>query len=234
MTERFVYGFAVSPDRLWDLVGSGLDADELLATVDREFLDMFADEFASPISLNGCARDVLAGRLDEDRAYPYARLVEPLLTLVAEPLGMIHMAHTYYLPNDAFGRWNPVLEMLGLSRLAALWGAANCAFPWPRHTSPLVDWPCVTELPAAALVEVGAELAREWRTGLGTLADSVLSDAAPTDGHDEWAAAVRVELGEGLDQLGDWVGLAARPWRSDRRCVEPTGNSLVLVMDGGQ
>jgi hypothetical protein len=35
---------------------------------------------------------VPAGELDQDHAYPYARLVEPLLTVVAEPLGMIHMA----------------------------------------------------------------------------------------------------------------------------------------------
>ena len=229
MTERFVYGFAVSLDRLWDLVGSGLDADELLATVDREFIDMFADEFAPPISLNGCARDVLTGRLVEDRAYPYARLVEPVLTLVAEPLGMIHMAYTYYLPNDAFGRWNPVLETLGLRRLAALWATRNCAFPWPRGRSPVVDWPCVTELAPAALVDVGAELARDWRTGLGMLADTAL-----TDGGQDVAAGARGELGGGLHQLTDWVERAAAPWTSDRRCVGPTGNSLVLVMDGGQ
>jgi hypothetical protein len=235
VAERFGFGFAVSVDALWNLVGSGLDADELLASVDGEFVDMFADEFEPPVTLTGCARDVLTGRLDDGLDYPYARLVEPLLTVVAEPLGMIHIAHTYYLSNDTFGRWNPVLKALGLRRLAALWAAPNCAFPWPRGRSATVDWPCVTEYAPAALVEIGAELATDWRSGLDGLADSALADADLAEpARREWAADVRVELGDSLDQLRDWVDRAARPWTSHRRCVEPSGNSLVVVTDGSQ
>ena len=148
MAERFVFGFAVSVDALEGLVGSRLDADELLATVSNEFVDMFDDEFSSEITLTRCMRNVLAGHLDENLAYPYARLVEPILTVVAEPLGMIHMAHTYYLPNESFGRWNRRWA-LGFGRLAALWGTASCAFPWRvgarrpsiSHASPTLRLP---------------------------------------------------------------------------------------------
>jgi hypothetical protein len=149
--ERFVYGFVVSTDALWDLVGSGLDASELLRGVDNEFIDMFEDEFESEPGLTRYAEDVLSGRLDPDRAYPYTRLVEPILTMVAEPLGMIHMAYTCYLPNDSFGRWNPVLAAIGLPRLAAAWAEPNCPFPWPRGSKARSDWPCVTELAAGEL-----------------------------------------------------------------------------------
>jgi hypothetical protein len=228
VAERFVFGFVVSVDALERLVGSQLDADELLATVSSEFVDMFDDEFESEISLNRCVRDVLAGNLDEDLAYPYARLVEPVLTVVAEPLGMIHMALTYYLPNDSFGRWNPVLEALGLGRLAALWGTANCAFPWPRGRTPVKDWPRVTEISPPALNEISPELASDWRTRLAALPDSVVADDADA------ATSARTELGEGLSQLAGWVQRATGPWVSERRCVESTGNSLILVMDGGQ
>jgi hypothetical protein len=230
VTERFVYGFVVSVDALWGLVGSRLDADELLATVSREFTDMFDDEFESQLSLVRCVRDVLNGDLDKDLAYPYARLVEPVLTVVAEPLGMIHMAMTYYLPNDSFGRWNPALEALGLDQLAGLWGSANCAFPWPRDQAPMPLWPRVTELSPSAMTAVSVELARGWRAGLAALPDAVLADGAAAAG----AVDARTELGEGLDQLTDWVERARGPWTSQRRCVGPTGNSLLLVMDGGQ
>jgi hypothetical protein len=198
--------------------------------VSTEFVEMFDDEFKSRVSLASCTAEVLAGTLDEDRAYPYARLVEPLLTVVAEPLGMIHMADTYYLPNASFGRWNPVLEALGLGRLAAVWGAGNCSFPWPRGQTPTRDWPRITELPPLALGEIGAELAGEWRARLASLPDSLLADDADAT----MAAHSRAELSDALGDLAGWVDRATGPWTSQRRCVEPIGNSLILVMDGSQ
>jgi hypothetical protein len=230
MAERFVYGFVVSLDALWGLVGSQLDADELLVGVDDEFTEMFDDEFDSGPSLTESVRDVLTGHLVESRAYPYVRVVEPILTLVAEPLGMIHVASTYYLPNDSFGRWNPVLEALGLVHVAQVWGRANCAFPWPRGRSPLLDWPCVTELGPPILAEVSTELAGDWPARLSELPDSVLAD----DGDAALAADVRTELGDGIAQLARWAARAADTPASRRRCVGPKDNSLVLVMDGGQ
>jgi len=230
VTERFVFGFVVSVDALWDLVGSGLDAQDLLADVDREFVDMFEDEFESTLSLVSCAQEVLSGDLDENHAYPYARVVEPLLTVVAEPLGMIHMADTYYLPNDSFGRWNPVLATLGLGRLAATWATANCAFPWPRGRTPTRDWPCVTEISPPTLAEIAAETTGEWRLRLTTVADSLLADGA----HPGRANETRMELEAGLEQVAAWVERGRTQWTSPRRCVAAGGNSLVLVMDGGQ
>jgi hypothetical protein len=224
VAERFVYGFVVSVDALQGLVGSQLDGGTLLADVSDEFIEMFDDEFDSSLTLVSCANEVLAGDLVEDHAYPYARVVEPLLTVVAEPLGMIHMALTYYLPNDSFGRWNPVLDALGLNRLAALWGVGNVAFPWPRGRTPLQDWPCITELAPTAL----AELAGDWRVRLAALPSSLLAEDP------DLAADARAELHDGLDELARWVELAAGPWSSQRRCVAPSGNSLILVMDGGQ
>lgn len=228
MAERFVFGFVVSADALWNLVGSRLDAGEVLAGVDSEFVEMFDDEFEAQISLTGCAAEVLGGSLDEEHAYPYARLVEPLLTVVAEPLGTIQVAETYYLPNDSFGRWNPVLATLGLTRLASLWGTGNCAFPWPRDRTPTWDWPCVTELSPTALAEISAELAGDWPARLTTVTDSVLA-ADPAA-----AAESRSELSEGLGQLAAWAERATGAWASQRRCVAATGNSLVLVTDGSQ
>ena len=228
--ERFVYGFVVSTDALWDLVGSGLDASELLRGVDNEFIDMFEDEFESEPGLTRYAEDVLGGRLDPDRAYPYTRLVEPILTMVAEPLGMIHMAYTCYLPNDSFGRWNPVLAAIGLPRLAAAWAEPNCPFPWPRGSKARSDWPCVTELAAGELATVAAELDAGWRDALAALPDSTLAD----DADPREAAGARTELAEDLAELTTWVDQARAPWSSRRRCVAADGNSLVLVMDGGQ
>ena len=230
MAERFVFGFVVDVDALWDLVGSGLDANELLADVDREFVEMFDDEFDAETSLRSCVQEVLGGVLDESHAYPYARVVEPLLTVVAEPLGMIHMACTYYLPNDSFGRWNPVLATLGLSRLTATWASANCAFPWPRGRRLTRGWPCVTELAPPILAELAAELTSDWRVRLTAVADSALADGGDSD----LAAETRTELKDGLEQVAAWVERARTRGTSRRRCVAPDGNSLVLVMDGGQ
>jgi hypothetical protein len=230
MTERFVFGFVASVGALWDLVGSGLDASELLADVDREFVDMFDDEFESGISLTSCAQEVLTGDLDENHAYPYARVVEPMLTVVAEPLGMIHMADTYYLPNDSFGRWNPVLATLGLGRLAATWATANCAFPWPPGRTPPHDWPCITELSPPTLAEIAADFTGDWRARMATVDDSVLADGADP----ELATGTRTELNDGLEQVATWVERGRTRWTSQRRCVAADGNSLILVMDGGQ
>jgi hypothetical protein len=225
VAERFVYGFAVSTDALWRLVGSGLDADEVLGDVDEEFLDMFDEEFdAEP---GRFARDVLAGDLDPELAYPYTRLVEPLLNGVGESVGEIHLADTYYLPNESFGRWNPVLAAVGLPVLARVWAAPNCAFPWPRGSAPPGDWPCVTEVSPAELATVAAELRGDWRSALAGLPDDLLTDSTP-------AEYVRAELAEGLDELADWVTRTVAPWESAQRCVARSGNSLILVMDGSQ
>jgi len=228
MAERFVFGFVASADALPGLVGSRLDASELLSGVSAEFVEMFDDEFQGGLSLTDCAAEVLAGDLSEDHAYAYARLVEPLLTVVAEPLGMIHMALTYYLPNDSFGRWNPVLSAVGLSRLASLWGTVS--FPWPLGRTPIPDWPCITQLSPTALAEVAAELSGDFQTRLIGLPDSLLADDADAD----LAAETRAELTDGLVSLAQWVERATAPWTSQRRGVSPVGNSLILVMDGGQ
>ena len=228
--ERFVYGFVVSTDALWGLVGSGLDAGELLRGVDNEFIDMFEDEFESEPGLTRYTEDVLGGRLDPERAYPYTRLVEPILTMVAEPLGIIHMAYTCYVPNDSFGRWNPVLAGIGLPRLAAAWAEPNCPFPWPRGSKARSDWPCVTELAAGELAAVAAELDAGWR-------DALAADRRRDTGRRCRSAAGRrgpdrarrgPRRTDHVGRPGPGTVVLASPLRGRGRQL------TILVMDGGQ
>jgi hypothetical protein len=234
VSERVVNGFVVSPVGLWKLVGSGADPEELVAGVGNEYGDFenFDEELSDEgyeVTMVDCARHVVTGELDPELSYPYARLVEPLLTAVAEPMGAyIQLAATYYLPNDSFKRWPPVLEPIGLPALAAAWGQPNFTFPWPPDAQPAEDWPTVTEISAATLPVIAAELAGDWRTCLAALPDDVLAAADRLD----WAADARQELDDGLTRLANWVTRAAGPWESTRRGVAATGNSLILIMDG--
>src|SRR5262245_39076220 len=197
MTERFVYGFVASTEALFGLVGSGLDTDEVLGEVPDEFVEMFDDEFDGEISVQQCVTEFLAGRLDPERTYPYARAVEPLLMAVAEPVGTFQMLETYYLANDSFGRWNPVLKRIGLPRLGKLWAAPNLTFPWPDASTERSDWPCITEFGPAALAEVETELTADWRGALAELPDDVLvEDDGPVR-----AQFAREELAESLEAL---------------------------------
>jgi hypothetical protein len=235
VAERNVHGFVVSPDRLRRLVGSGLDAEALMTGVSDRFVAMFDEQFDGQLGLVDCVAEVLHGRLEEIHAYAYARVVEPLLTMVAEPMvterrGQIFMIDTYSLPNDDFGCWNPVLQALGLDHLAALWALDNCAFPWPPHSPVTAGWPCITALAVPDLTRIRGELDSDWRPRLAALPDDILAD----DGDQDEAQDSRDELTDGLNKLQKWVQRALRPADSPRRCVDPTGNTLVLVMDGSQ
>jgi hypothetical protein len=55
---------SASADTLAGLVGSRLDASELLAGVSAEFVEMFDDGFDGRTSLTNCAAEVLAGDLE--------------------------------------------------------------------------------------------------------------------------------------------------------------------------
>lgn len=220
MAERYVRGYAVPHQGLSSLVGTRkLTGAECLARVDPDIVE----EVSMTLDLDeGELRELLdeifGGQLDRECAYEYLRMLELVLAARGFALdGEIDVVMTYYLPNDSFGRWNPVLRELGLTRLAALWAEPNLPFPWEKPSG--VDWPAVTGLAPDELNRLGAELGGDWRAALKALDPLKLVEP----GRDADLPDVRDELTRGLERLADWVVAA---------CSRRTG--LVLWMDGDQ
>ncbi|MEV0680699.1 hypothetical protein AB0I60_29710 [Actinosynnema sp. NPDC050436] len=225
MSERRVHGFTCSPDRLWGLVGSGQDPAEVLGDAARDAvadLDHHLRRSGSGLTTAGLARDVLAGRPAEEHADDLARLLVPVLASVGAPAGD---PGVIWLQDTMFLDWEPVLEELGLGALAASWGVADVAWPWPRGTRPRAHWPVVTELAPGAPAAVAAEFGRQtasgeprWSEMLAGLDDDAFvdDDGDPVDDPED----VREELAEHLDRLAGWVA------------GTPEGCSLFLVTDG--
>jgi len=194
--------------------------------------------------------DILGGTLEPSRAYGYARATELVLDRVAEPLteyayeartlrlrdreprdvrvlttaaraSILWVQLTYSLPNDSFGRWNPVLVELGLPTLARLWAQPNVSFPWAElEVSRDPDWPIRTAIGPGELSAVAGELAGLSRERLNTLPPRLLVEESFAHLLDE----MREELHRGLELLTRWVAAA----------VTRTGSSLLLIMDGDQ
>jgi hypothetical protein len=242
MSERYVRGFISAPDRLWELVGSGLPPDGLLpdASDDLTDLDAHLQDSWPGMTTEQLTREILAGRLgeefaEEDRSFHIVRTLAVLLESVGEPVDAgpwIWLQTTMAMP------WGPTLNTLGLTTLAGRWGTCNFPWPWPPGTRPKTDWPVVTELPADALHTIIAELGEQaatgepaWRTKLAALPDDALLDDY---GHRLDPDEVRRELADGLEQLTRWVTRALDDSSSTRRCVSPRGNSLILITDGDQ
>jgi hypothetical protein len=225
MAERFVYGFRIQPDKFHGIVKSGVPASEVIGSLIVDETDELLEEACpdEPITTEEAIAAITSGALDEEHAYEYRRVTEVIAESIGERFGdEIDMITTYYLPNDSSGRWNPVLEKLGLNLLAAQWGETNTAFPWSdgEQNPTRVDWPTLTLLSADQVFALATEL------------DEVLdSDAIarlPADvlheyGKEEEAASAREELGTGLQKLRSWCAQAlAKDW------------GLLLIMDGSQ
>ena len=222
MAERFVIGFSVDLDALEAVVGSGRSPSDLIeAAGGSDELDELLAEWAPADPLTGeqAIAAITSGALQEDRAYEYRRTLELLAAAVGRRFDEeIDVVMTYYLPNDTHGRWKPVLEALGLSRIADLWGQSNHPFPWGEGKS-RADWPIATFLTPEAVVAAAAELAALPDDAVSQLPDTLLVEADDEDA----APEVREELEAGLETLDQWLSSTASE-----------GRTLLLLMDGSQ
>lgn len=220
MAERFVRGYTVSSGALSGLVGArSLRGQDVLRASDEELLEelcgtLDVDEEALAALLD----EIFGGELEGGHAYEYLRVSELLLATRCRKLDdEIEVVLTYYLPNESFGRWNPVLAELGLETLAERFGETTLAFPWPVVSD--VAWPGVSGFTPTDLRVLRAELDTAWRERLESLPDALLVEA-DTD----WDPAdTRDELKQGLTTLGRWV---------NRALARHQG--LILWMDGDQ
>ncbi len=227
MAERFVRGYAVSIERLFEYVGSDRSTGTLLGVLDQDIIEEVAETLETDtLGLEALLQEILSRRLNADSAYGYLRVAELVLTHLAPPLEPdINIIDTHYLPNDSRGRWNPVLEALGLPKLAARWGSSDFTFPWRRRPkgwrrSAEGDddaWPSVTLVAPSQLTALRAELDTDWEKRLTSLPGEHLAKKKDPYGDDR-----REELRQGLGTLRDWLdeGLEGRDL------------SLVLWMDG--
>lgn len=223
MADRFVNGYTVSNGALSGLVGShSVSGAGLLAEVDADLveeitmtLDLEEQDLAALLDA------IVRGDLDPEQAYEYARALEIILNARARRLDpSIEVLLTYYLPNDSFGRWNPVLSALGLTALARAWALPNLHFPWRAAAGRKpVDWPTATGLTPVELTGLRDELAASaWRDALRALDGAYLSDRDPA-----FADDAREELALGLETLSAWIDVALS-----------RNEGLVLWMDGDQ
>lgn len=220
MAERWVFGFRVDVPKLDEVVGSGRSASDVIGSLitseEDELLEEWGDD---PITAEQAIAEITAATLDKNRGYEYRRVTGLIAESVGERFGdEIDVVCTYYLPNDSHGRWNPVLDAIGLPKLAACWGTSNSPFPWkdgPIHT----DWPIATILEAKQVCALSAELDAFERTTLQELSSELLVD----DGDEDNAREVREELNAGLDTLASWC----------RQAMEKEWG-LLLIMDGSQ
>ena len=205
MAERIVRGWSVPASfEVPDVDGmlDGYDAE----LRDDVFMTLGEGEHADGAALAREALDELKrGQWVAGHEYEYTRVTEFILSAVGHAFPeAIEMVTTYYLPNEAFGRWNPVLEKIGCPKLAKVWGENNMSFGWP-----ITDWPVFTRIENAALEAIGAEL-----SGAGEAPDEML-------GLDP--SSIRVELEQGLATLHRWIAHALE-----------AGQDVVLLMDGDQ
>jgi len=238
MSERFVRGWKVSPEKLRALVGSKQLAvsDVLKSRANEDSLEEVVmtlgdeDEEEGTEIVEEALTAILQGKLKSDQAYEYGRVTELLLNHVAKPLGNedeIVMQLTYHVPTEELGCWNPMLKALKLPKLAKAWARENFAFPWPSG-KPRSDWPAWTLIEGAELDAIAAELKPLTRKQLDAVPSALMVD----DGSD--ATDTRDELWEGLKTLRKWVEKARGDERKDRLALAKQGNALLLVMDGDQ
>lgn len=238
MSDRFVRGWKVSPEKLQALVGSKkLAAKAVLASRANE--DSLEDvvmtlgdedeEQGTQIATDALTA-ILSGPLKSDAAYEYARVTELLLNHVAKPLAAedeIVLQLTYHVPDAEFGCWNPLLKALKLPKLAKAWARDNFVFPWAKGKSKS-SWPAWTLIAGDDLEAIAAELEPLTRKQLDVLPAALLAD------DEAEAAETREELWEGLKLLRKWVKSARSDEKKERLGVATQGNALVLSMDGDQ
>jgi len=242
MSDRFVRGWKASPAKLLKLVGTKvLTAKAVLDSKANKSCkkDVFmtlgqgydAEEIAEGKALATTAlTNLLEGKLD--KSDEYGRVLELVLNHAARPLAGsektdIYLGHTYHVPNDDHGRWNPLLKALKLPVLTKLWASDNYPFPKAKGRSDS-DWPTWTVLDPAALKTIAAELKPLTRKALDALPAKILSD------EEEYAGETRDELWQGLSRLRTWVATVQKSEKTETLGSAKTGNSLILAMDGDQ
>ncbi|MBK6696510.1 MAG: hypothetical protein IPG50_30610 [Myxococcales bacterium] len=254
MSERFVRGWKLSVAKLAGLIGTGAPtaAEVLRSEANAKCLDDVLASLGRGHQADGAAKatqaleDIFRGVPAKERAADYARVTELCLNHLGEPLAVAYETEwreptdqivlqvTYDLPNDTHGRWNPVLEACGLTKLAATWAQPNLDFPWASGQAPergRWPWPVWTVVGASMLGELEAELGGLSRATVDALPDECLADPVSA----EWAASCREELWLGLDRLRAWVVSArAATLEPTGLAVLPSANDLVLLMDGDQ
>ncbi len=244
MSERFLRGWKVSPEKLQALVGSRmLTAREILASRTNAKLkrDVFMtlgegderEEVAEGRAMPEAALTaIFDGRLDSDDAYNYGRVLELVLNHSAKRAGKgaaISIARTYHVPKAAPGCWNPLLEACGLSALAKAWASDNVFFPWSSAAGAgRTHWPLFTLFHPAVLDELAAELKSVPESHLELIPANLL--AREEDG----VEPCREELRQGLRMLRGWINEARAPEPSEGLAVAQEGNALMLLMDGDQ
>ena len=229
MSSRFVRGWDVSLSELRKkrstLRAEGVLASKVNARAKRDVFMTLGEGYEAADIAEGKVLAIAAltslfgKRLDRDMEYEYARVLELVLNDVGVPFAKteateIYLGHTYHVPNDDPGCWNPFLRALGLPRLAAVWASDNLAFPWAEPLG--TGWPVWTVLAPKALPAIAAELAPLTRAHLDALPTEQLTDSP------EYADETRDELWDGLVKLRKWIARTT------------PGNSLVLAMDGDQ
>jgi hypothetical protein len=249
MAERFLRGWKVLPDRLLALVGSSrFTARHVLKSrANAKCLEDVlmtlgdGDDVEGQRIAEGALGEMLEGKLRPNHAYEYARVLELLLNHTAlplatdykrglrEPQDQIWMQLTYSVPNDTFGRWNPLLKALGLPTLAKQWCSPNLGFPWKKgKLMSGVDWPAWTVWDAKTLTFLSAEIERLDKKHVSDLKGGLLSD----DG--QYVKETRAELWAGLTRLRSWIQRARGAEKREGEAWGKEGNALFLVMDGDQ
>lgn len=225
MSERFLQGFVVDPDKLAALLGTAkLSAKSirkrtkkgLMSDIDMTLGDGEWRE-GKPI-VDAALAQLAAGKPKQAQAYELVRMVTLVLHAYAKPLGTIEVP---YVDSDDFGLWTPVFEALEMPTLAKQYGAASLAFPFKRPAK-AVGWPITTLIEGAALAKCNAELATDWAKRLPALPNSVFVDKrnAPND---ERIAYTKSDLGSAFVKLKRWIATAVKAKKS-----------LALILDGDQ
>jgi len=236
MSERIVFGFLASQDKVESLIGSSLDAAQLLRRCPEqvEELDGFLEEDHHDVDTVTLVQEILSGELQEEeaRAYLYGRTLETLLTATGESLGSIDVVETYDFPDNHQGCWNPNLQRIGLSKFAQFWASNNFSFPWVPPGPGVVRriaWPDLTIIGPEDLAELKEEFRDcRWRDKLRSLAAEHLSE------DEDYADSAREEFAVGLVTVSQWIDRCLESTTTKKEATSPNGNSLVLIMDGSQ
>jgi len=227
MSERAVIGFLIDLTRLNAIVGGGAAAADIIeAAGGADEVDELLGEWGEdPLTSEQAIAAVTAGALDEGRAYEYRRV----MGLIAPSAGVrfydeIDLVSTNSLPNGSQGRWNLVLEAIGLRGLAACWGTNNSSFPW-RDSKIRVRWPIMTVLEANQVAGIASELKACFgkKGALEMALAKVPRELLSEHDDDEEAWHARNELRKGLATVTSWFEEAAAK-----------RNGLLFLMDGSQ
>jgi hypothetical protein len=251
MSERFVRGWKVSVQKLYELIGSRqvtasqvIDSSENAKCRQDVLMSLGqGDEAQGRTIAEKALTAVLDGQLEFDQSYKYARVMELLFNHVGlplardyspsqrDPLDQILLQLTYAVPNESHGRWNPLLEECKLPKLAKAWAAPNFAFPWADADGPdkgAWPWPLWTVYSSSALSELEDELKTLTKERMSAIPIAILSD------DEESAEACREELWDGLRRLGIWINAAQAAQAAQGLGWTKQGNALVTLMDGDQ